>query len=330
MTESHSREIRTWFRVAGALFVVAALVSFFSGFYRAQFYRATGTAQWIWPESKLSSGAPVAFFAVKEFEVPLNPPFVRIKIACDPEYTLYFNGQVIGRALEGSAATLDVYDVTPLALQGKPNRIVVGARSANGVGGLIAAVDYAPIRENDVVTDSSWKLVSAWRDELPLHDIEAPLLPVRVLGTPPYGRWNDLTLAVRERETLPARRVEPAGSREVSLPVSRIRVAGGVAVAAREREAATAWDFGEFNGRALLRETSGDSSSVRIVRIRYEENLGDFGLDGTIREIALAPGESSYLDPQTVRARWVAVFGSAAAVTVVPDDSSPEARMPDE
>ncbi|MFA6955833.1 MAG: hypothetical protein WC538_08175 [Thermoanaerobaculia bacterium] len=330
MNESHSREIRIWFRAAGAVLVAAALASFFSGFYRAQFYRSTGTAHWIWPASKLSSGEPVAFFAVKEFDVPLNPPFVRIKIACDPEYTLYFNGQVIGRALEGSAATLDVYDVTPLALQGKPNRIVVAARSANGVGGLIAAVDYAPIRENDIVTDSSWKLVAEWRDELPLRDIEAPLLPVRVLGTPPYGRWNDLTLAVRERETLSARRVEPVESRGVSLPVSRIRVAGGVAVAAREREAATAWDFGEFNGRSLLRDTSGTSSSVRIVRIRYEENLGDFGLDGTIREIALAPGETTYLDPQTVRARWVAVFGSGAAVSVVPDEGSPEARMPDE
>jgi hypothetical protein len=330
MTESHLREIRTWFRVAGALFVVTALASFFSGFYRAQFHRATGEARWIWPEAKLSSGAPLAFFAVKEFDVPLNPPFVRIKIACDPEYTLYFNGQVVGRALEGSAVTLDVYDVTPLARQGKRNRIVVAARSANGVGGLIAAVDYAPIRENDVVTDSGWKLVAEWRDELPDHDLQLPVLPVRVLGGPPYGRWNDLTLAVREREILSERRIGPVESRGVSLAVSRIRVVGGVAVASREQEPATAWDFGEFEGRSLLRDTSGNASSTRIVRLRYEQNFGDFGLDGPIREIALAPGETSYLDPQLARARWVAVFGSAATPSIVPGEGLSEARMPDE
>jgi len=329
MNESHSREIRTWFRAAGALFVVAALAAFFSGFYRAQFHRATGEARWIWPESKLSSGSPIAFFAVKEFDVPLNPPFVRIKIACDPEYTLYFNGEVVGRALEGNAATLDVYDVTPLARQGKPNRIVVAARSANGVGGLIVAVDYAPIRENDVVTDSGWKLVAEWHDELPLRDLQLPTLPLRVLGTPPYGRWNDLTLAVRERETLSGRRIEPLESRGVSLPVSRIRVVGGVAVASREREAATAWDFGDFEGRSLLRDTSGNSSSMRIVRLRYEHNFGDFGLDGPIREIALAPGETTYVDPRPVSARWVAVFGAGATPSIVPDEGSPETGMPD-
>lgn len=330
MTESHSREIRTWFRVAGALFVVAALAAFFSDFYRAQAYRATGEARWIWPRSKLSSGAPIAFFAVREFDVPLNPPFVKIKIACDPEYTLYFNGHVVGRALEGSAATLDVYDVTSLALQGKTNRIVVAARSANGVGGLIAAVDYAPIRENEIVTDSSWKLVAAWREELPLRDLELPVLPVRVLGAPPYGRWNDLTLAVRVPESLSAARVEPVESRAVSLPVSRIRVAGGVAVASREREAATAWDFGDFEGRSLLRDTSGASSSMRIVRLRYERNFGDFGLDGTIREIALAPGETTYLDPQVVGARWVAVFGSEATPSIVPAAASRNELVNDE
>lgn len=330
MNESHSREIRRWFRVAGALFVVAALCSFFSGFYRAQFYSATGEARWIWPETKLSSGAPIAFFAVKEFEVPLNPPFVRIKIACDPEYTLYFNGQVVGRALEGSAVTLDVYDVTSLARQGKANRIVVAARSANGVGGLIAAVDYAPIRENDVVTNDSWRLDAEWRDELPLRDVELPALPVRVLGKPPFGRWNDLTLAVRERETLSATRLEPGESRAVTLPVSRIRVVGGVAVATREREPATAWDFGNFTGRALLHDASGDLGSTRLVRIRYEQNFGDFGLDGPIREIALAPGESTYLDPRPATARWVAVFGSGATPAIIPDEGSREKRMPDD
>lgn len=330
MIESHTGEIRGWFRAAGAVFVAVALVSFFSGFFRAQFHRATGEASWIWPETKLSSGAPLAFFAVREFEVPLNPPFVRIKIACDPEYALYFNGEVVGRALEGSRSTLDVYDVTALAKQGEPNRIVVAVRSSNGVGGLIAAVDYAPIRENDIVTDGSWKLVAEWRDDLPLRDSGLPTLPVRLLGPPPFGRWNDLALAIRERVPLSASRIPPVESRDVSLPVTRIRVAGGVAVASRESEAATAWDFGDFEGRCLLDLSGSSTASTRIVRLRCEPGFGDFGLDGTTREIALAPGETSYVDPRVVRARWVAVSGSGATPGVIPYEGTPEERMPDE
>ncbi|MBI2215188.1 MAG: hypothetical protein HYU52_16180 [Acidobacteria bacterium] len=330
MDRSHRQEIAAWFRVAGIVFVVVALASFFARFFGAQFHRATGEAQWIWPDTQLSAGAPLAFFAVKELEVPLNPPFVRIKIACDPEYTLYFNGEVVGRALEGSRSTLDVYDVTALARQGEKNRIVVAARSANGVGGLIAAVDYAPMRENDIVTDASWTLVGAWRDDLPLRDSGLPTLPVRVLGAPPFGRWNDLALANRERTTFPTRRVAPVESRSVSLAVSRIRVVGGVAVASRESEAATAWDFGEFEGNCLLNDAGGATASTRIVRLRAEPNFRDFGFDGTTREIALAPGETSYLDPRQLRARWVAVYGSAAAPVVIPREGPPEERMPDE
>jgi hypothetical protein len=330
MDEAPSKEIRGWFRVAGVVFVAVALVSFFTGFFRAQFHRTTGEASWIWPERKLSAGEPLAFFAVKEFDVPLNPPFVRIKIACDPEYTLYFNGEVVGRAIEGSAATLDVYDVTPIAKQGKANRIVVAARSANGVGGLIAAVDYAPIRENDVVTDASWKFVSEWRDDLPLRDSELPALPLRVLGPPPFGRWNDLTPEARQRVPVPERRIAPAESRDVSLAVARIRVVGGVAVASREIEAAKAWDFGDFEGRCLLTDDGSATASPRIIRLRYEANLGGFGLDGPIREITLAPGETSYVDPTVIRARWVAVFGSGATPTIVPFEATPEERMPDD
>lgn len=328
MTRSHSEEIRFWFRAAGAVFVVAALVAFFWGFFRAQFNRATGEAEWIWPATKLSAGEPLAFFAVKEFEVPLNPPFVRIKIACDPEYTLYFNGEVVGRALEGSRATLDVYDVTPLARQGKPNRIVVAARSANGVGGLIVAVDYAPIRENDIVSDANWKIFAAWRDELAHRDLDLPSLPVRVLGKPPYGRWNDLTLANRTRAALSPRRLGPVESRPAELPVTRIRVVGGVAVAVREAEQATAWDFGDFEGRCVITDSSEAAVATRVVRLRYEQAFDDFRLDGSMREVALAPGETSYVDPRVVRARWIAMYGSDATPSVVPREGTPEEEMP--
>lgn len=330
MNDSHLRETGFWFRIAGVVFVVAAICWFFSGFYRAKYHAATGDARWIWPETKLSSGAPLAVFAVKEFEVPLNPPFVRIKIACDPEYTLYFNGKVVGRAVAGSASSLDVYDVTSLALQGKPNRIVVAVRSANGVGGLIAAVDYAPIRENDVVSDSSWRFLAEWRDSVPERDEGLRTLPVRELGRPPYGRWNDLTLQTRDLVEDSASRIGPVESREVSVPVRTIRVAGGVAIAASESEAATAWDFGEFEGRCLLEAAAGDAAESRLLRLRYAKSIDDLLREGTVRGIALAPGERIVLDPTLLEARWVAVLGSGATPSIIPDETSSKKRMPGE
>ena len=330
MNESHSAEMGFWFRAAGIVFVAVALGSFFSGFYRAQYHGTTGEARWTWPETKLSSGAPLAAFAVKEFEVPLNPPFVRIKIACDPEYTLYFNGKVVGRALAGSASTLDVYDVTRLARQGEANRLVVAVRSANGVGGLIASVDYAPMRENDVVSDASWRFVTEWRDTLPQADAGLRTLPILELGRPPFGRWNDLERAAREIVADSEIRLSAVATRDISVPVLRIRVAGGVAIASSEREPASAWDFGEFEGRCLLEVASTDSAEPRLLRLRYGEELDDLLREGTVREIALARGERTVLDPTLLEARWVAVLGSGATPTIVPDESGKKKRMPDE
>ncbi|MCM2313841.1 MAG: hypothetical protein NDJ92_01640 [Thermoanaerobaculia bacterium] len=330
MNDSHSRETGFWFRAAGIVFVAAAIVSFFSGFYRAKYRGSTGEARWIWPDRKLSLGTPVAAFAVKEFEVPLNPPFVRIKIACDPEYTLYFNGTVVGRAIAGSASMLDVYDVTPLARQGKPNRIVVAVRSANGVGGLIASVDYAPIRENDVVSDGSWRFVAEWRDSLPEKDEGLRTMPVRELGVPPFGPWNDLELRPRELIASSPARIEPVAKRELSVPVRRLRVAGGVAIATSETEPATAWDFGEFSGRCVLDAPAGDAAEPRLLRIRYAGRLDELLREGAVREIALAPGERAVMDPTLVSARWVAVIGSGAIPVIVPDDGAGKERMPGE
>ena len=102
----------------------------------------TGKALWIWKETRLSRGEPVAFFATRNFVLPKTRAFVKIKVSADPQYTLYFNGREIGGAAE-NGSTLDVYDVSDLALDGV-NRIVVAVRSANGVGGLLATVDVSP------------------------------------------------------------------------------------------------------------------------------------------------------------------------------------------
>src|SRR5215470_12467180 len=100
-----------------ALIALAAVVVTFSLsrlylLYAHKFYDTTGRAEWIWAPHRLSSDVPVAFFATREFNLPPNRYFTRIKIAGDPEYTLWFNGTEIGGRKLGDARALDVYDVT--------------------------------------------------------------------------------------------------------------------------------------------------------------------------------------------------------------------------
>src|ERR1041385_4681594 len=64
--------------------------------YSQKFFDVTGTALWIWPGRQLSRAVPVAFFAARDFDLPANRYYTKIKVAGDPEYTLYFNGQEIG------------------------------------------------------------------------------------------------------------------------------------------------------------------------------------------------------------------------------------------
>src|ERR1044072_5817348 len=133
-------------------------VLFFASFthldrlYSQKFFDVTGNAQWIWPKHQLSRGVPVAFFAARDFDLPADRYYTKIKVAGDPEYVLYFNGQEIGgRRFGDDGEALDVFDVSQLAKTGR-NRIVIAARSTNGVGGVLAAVDLSAEVENFVVT----------------------------------------------------------------------------------------------------------------------------------------------------------------------------------
>src|SRR5436190_13584655 len=139
--------------------------------YAHKFYDSTGRAEWIWARHQLSRDIPVAFFATREFDLPPNRYFTRIKIAGDPEYTLWFNGTEIGSGRTADAHALDVYDVTPLA-RTSANRMVIGVRSQEGVGGIIASIDVAPEVRNVVVTDGTWHIVRRWMDDLMVRDPE--------------------------------------------------------------------------------------------------------------------------------------------------------------
>src|SRR5436190_22120198 len=90
------RIIRRLCIIAASVFVLVFAFSRLELLYSHKFFDNTGRAQWIWQQSRLAQGDPAAFFATREFDLPPNRSFTRIKMLGDPEYTLYFNGVAIG------------------------------------------------------------------------------------------------------------------------------------------------------------------------------------------------------------------------------------------
>ena len=298
-----------------ALFVFTAAFTRLDLLYSHKFFDVTGRAQWIWAQTRISSGVPVAFFATRDFDLPADRYFTRIKIAGDPQYTLYFNGREVGGRRTADDMALDVYDVSTLARDGR-NRIVVAVRSPNGVGGLLASVDITPEYQNMVPSGSEWTIVRRWGNDLPLRDPpriwrSSPML----LGRPPARRWNFLS-ARPGKFMRPAQRFVAA--RQVfrvhtALPV--IDILGGVAVVGSRPMEAAVFDFGPVAGR--LRLTNGFDGVTRAVKVRFANDRAEFQtIEGSVESFVFAPGERTIVDPQERRFRYAMVYGGNAAIEV--------------
>lgn len=299
-----------------AVVVITAAFSRLDLLYSHKFFDVTGRARWIWARHQISRNIPVAFFATKDFDLPANRSFTRIKIAGDPEYTLYFNGALIGGRRMGDESALDVYDVSVLA-RNRANRIVVAVRSPNGVGGLIASIDVAAEYKNIVPTGSDWHIVRRWRDDLLLLDppgwAEKPML----IGRPPIGRWNYLSPRPGEFATPVRNVVAPRTSFSFKTALPDIEVRGGVAVVVSRPASATAYDFGPIRGRARL-TIDYDNGVSRAVRVRFANNRSELmTVEGPVEPFVFAAGERTVTDPRERAFRYVMVYGRQATVQVV-------------
>jgi hypothetical protein len=310
--------IRRLLIIAAAIFVVVAAVSRLELLYSHKFFDNTGTAQWIWQQNRLADGNPAAFFATHDFDLPPNRSFTRIKMLGDPEYTLYFNGVAVGgRHVGDDNEALDTYDVSALA-RDKNNRMVVAVRSANGVGGLIAAIDLTQEFGNFVVTGNDWHIVRRWRDDLLVRDPAASeITRPQLLGRPPARRWNYLV----QRDAKPFAPVKgmiaarESFDFETALP--EIAVIGGTAVTVSRKTHATAYDFGPISGRARF-TIRNVGNGARNVTVRFSNERSElFTVEGAVEEFVFAAGERIILDEETRNFRYVTVYGSAASVDVV-------------
>ncbi len=301
--------------LAFVLFFTAA----FSTLYRTYSHKflSTTSAQWIWAQHRISSNEPVAFFAARDFTLPEKRYYTRLKIAGDPEYTLYINGREVAGRQVGEERTLDLYDISSLVKTGR-NRIVVAVRAPQGVGGLIASIDIAPEVANWVVSDGSWKIFRRWHPRLPAEDppgLESQ--PPIVHGPPPIGRWNYLTLVRKELKPPPSKQVAPREAFPVLAYMPAIRTRSGVAVAVAERARATAFDFGFTRGRVRL-IAEHERGVNRMVKIRFANARNELGfIEWNIRPIVFAPGERVVTTPEAHDFRYVMVFGRGVRAEVV-------------
>ena len=289
------------------VFVFVAAFSHLHGVYSHKFFDRTGPAKWIWARHPMSANEPLAFFAAREFTLPQNRIYTRLKIAGDPEYTLYVNGREIAGRRVDEQRVLDYYDISDLVQTGR-NRIVVAVRAPQGIGGLLAAIDIAPETQNWVVTNEQWKVYRRWDPLLLQYDIagasEAPV----VVGEPPIGRWNYLEIARRERDPQPAAVSIPTEKFIAGALRPEIRTINGIAVATAIPTKATAFDFGFTKGRVRI-STADTRAFSRVVPLRFANLRGELGLvEWNLRPVVFAPGESEVTTPEKHSFRYVMAF----------------------
>ena len=305
-------------RLTSAIIFAVLLTAAFSYLWRlyaTKFYDITGEASWIWAPHRVNRNMPVAFFAARDFDLPPGRNWTRIKILGDPEYTLYFNGKRIGGRRSADDRQLDVFDVSELA-RDRGNRMVVAVRSTNGVGGLIAAVDIKPEIENFIVTGPEWKIFKRWDESLPTRDVGAPVPPM-IIGEPPIGRWNFLTVRTGDPAVEATSVLTPRDVQHYRTEIPTIEIRDGVAVGGRKGVRATAFDFGPTRGRVRLTFTGGiGMPSVIYARTaNAPEELT--ALEPPTMPFVFGAGEEMVVDPEERAFRYVIVYGGRGTAEVL-------------
>jgi hypothetical protein len=309
--------------VLALVFAFTAAFTHLERTYSRKFFDITGQARWIWAQHRMNENQPLAFFATRDFTLPENRVYTRLKVLGDPEYTVYLNGrEIAGRRVSGrrgqdEARVIDLYDISSVVKTGR-NRIVIAVRAPQGTGGLIASIDIAPEAANWVVTNSDWKIHRRWDPRILLSDAgiaswESPV----VIGAPPVGRWNYLRAHKQPLVPPPTRVTAPKDSFAQIGLIPQIRTAGGVAVAGSEEARATAFDFGFTKGHVrLIAEVERASSKVVFIRFAFDRSelrLAEWNL----RPIVFAPGETSITTPEVHDFRYAMVFGKGVRAEVV-------------
>ena len=156
----------------------------------------TGGAQWIWAQGALDRSEPVAFYAVRDFELDSPPARASARILADEAYILYVNGRRVGSSAYYAGAPLDTYPLDSLLRPGW-NRVAVELRSGRGAGGLLCALFVEDDAKPLLGSDGDWRI---FHDTAGILDGMRPVAdgrPALVWQSPPTGGWGVPRLARR-------------------------------------------------------------------------------------------------------------------------------------
>jgi hypothetical protein len=297
--------------VAAFIFIFTAAFAHVQQTYAHKFFNVTGRAKWIWAPHRMSDRVPLTFFAARDFTLPENRIYAHLKIAGDPEYTVYVNGTAVASRRAGEEErALDRYDISALVKTGR-NRVVIAVRAPQGAGGLLASIDIHPEIANYVVTDAAWKIYRSWTPDILVRDVPAVAVGPVVIGEPPIGRWNYPAIVERQLEPPIERVQQPMETFEVIGYVPTVQTVSGIAVAGRERARATAFDFGPSGGR--IRVTAAPSRvGSQVLSVRFASHREELGTaQWVLRPLVLAHNETTITTPERHEFRYVMVFGGS-------------------
>lgn len=306
-----------WLKWMAVLLLVFLFFTTTHAFYAAKFQRVTGEAEWLWTWNWISRQKPTVFFVTRNFPLSGDHAHVRINVAADPMYTLYFNEVEVGGGRWKGSSSIDAYDVTDLAITGI-NRIVIAVRAPDGVGGVLASVDTGPLSRNIVVTDDAWRLSHDWSPRLLIADPPDTVVP-RVLGSPPFGRWDFPPTRERERYEAGGYVLHPTASSSRDVTLRKIAIVGGVAIAARDDVRARVYDFGQASGRPRIVVEPGQ---MRVIRYRTVMDLAHLRDGSEPSALVVASGEQSVTEPEPRSFRYFVALDPIESVELLSE--SPE------
>ncbi len=305
------------------VFVFTAAFAHLERTYARKFFDITGDARWIWAQHRMNANEPLAFFASRDFTLPENRYFTKLKVLGDPEYTVFLNGrEIAGRRVDGRRGedverVIDRYDISSLVKTGH-NRIVIAVRAPGGAGGLIASIDIGPEAANWVVTNSDWKIHRRWDPRILRSDAGITTWqPPMVIGQPPIGRWNYLKTADQPLAPPPSRVTPPIDSFAQIGLIPQIRTEGGVAVAGSNEARAQAFDFGFTKGHVRVIDEA-DRPLSEMFYIRFAFDRAELRLvEWNLRPVVFAPGETAVTTPEVHDFRYAMVFGKGVRAELV-------------
>jgi len=308
-----------WVALAGLAVAVVAERLEWAGALRD---RGQPERAWYWIDGDPRDPRPVAFFAVRDFELAERPEGAVAEVLGDQEYILSINGERIGSNRYRAGAALDRYEIERWLRPGD-NRVVLELRSPTAAGGFTFRLTGAGGR--DLLAGAApWHIQRTYFRALFPGGAAPPAPEASLVGKAPIGRWGVPSpgpLRPAFLDLLAVPRVVPAVRyRKDASAWHRLRTKG------RRKESLgprVEFDFGAPVTGYLQLEVRGREAATGLLRFSLTPGISE---PGPIHGLAtIIPQRGLWQDAVARRFRYVDVLGldgvSGAGVLPMVDEA---------